>query len=243
MFNLIVFSLTLFVMYLINVVLHEAAHGMIAAKMEVPVTGCDIGTGPVVKTWYTKNGCPVRIHPVIINASVMLDPYRLDETPVSKRILIHAAGSASNIVLAMALSLIYSLFSCLHFRSMSLIGANFVKCCSESMLYPFRIICGIIHPAVHSPGGSSALNLLMSADIIQIIAAAVMMAAVMSASLGILNLLPFVPLDGGHIVIALIGKIPELVNGKKIRARTEDLLYVLSEVSALLFLGVIFLRL
>ena len=49
-----------------------------------------------------------------------------------------------------------------------------------------------------------------------------MLALAISLSLGILNLLPFLPLDGGHILLVVIEKLRgRRCRGRRLRARVD----------------------
>ena len=60
------------------------------------------------------------------------------------------------------------------------------------------------------------------------------MAALLSANLALVNVLPFPPLDGGRILVILLKAIP--VYGKKISVRAEQLTYAVGFVALFTFL-------
>ena len=60
------------------------------------------------------------------------------------------------------------------------------------------------------------------------------MAALLSANLALVNILPFPPLDGGRILMILLKAIPGY--GKKISLRAEQLTYAVGFVALFTFL-------
>jgi regulator of sigma E protease len=60
------------------------------------------------------------------------------------------------------------------------------------------------------------------------------MAALLSANLALVNILPFPPLDGGRMLVILLKAIP--VYGKRISVRAEQLTYAVGFVALFTFL-------
>lgn len=155
-----------------SVMLHEVAHALAAGRAGARVREVGVGFGPVLAR-STVGGVPVSLRAVPLGGFAAID---VEELPPQKRVPVLLAGPLANIAAGLLL----------------------------------RRLAGPAARATGLPGGASgvavggilsAINLLGRAarggsrDLARA-------AGDVNLSVGIANLLPFVPLDGGHLAVA-----------------------------------------
>lgn len=207
------------------IIIHEAAHFAVAKLCKVKVNEFSIGFGPCL--WNKKKNetqYTLRLIPLGGYVSMLGEEQREDKegsfsnASIPKRIAIVAAGGLMNILFGL---LVYFIIV----ASISNMGyafdatRNFLWAILDSLKSLFT--GGISIDQFMGPVGIS--NLVAETtklnDFIYLL-------AVVSLSLGITNLLPFPPLDGGKIVIYLL----EAVRKKPIKEETEAYLQLLGFV-------------
>ena len=122
------------------------------------------------------------------------------EASISKRIAIVAAGGLVNIIFAIILFIIIATFITGSFIDAVALAGNFIMAIVESIKLLFT--GGVTMDSLMGPIGISEM-IAQTSGIIDFL----YLMALISMSLGVTNLLPFPPLDGGKIVIYLIEAI------------------------------------
>lgn len=188
------------------ILIHECGHFCIAKLFKVSVEEFSIGFGPKIwnkqgkKTKYT-----IRLIPLGGYVNMLGEEERSEEegafnkVSISKRMLILVAGGLTNIIFGLLLYFI--LVTCITnvgiaFKSTQ----NFIFIIADSIKQLF--IGNVSVDQLMGPVGISGTVAATSgiADFTYIF-------ALISVSLGITNLLPFPPLDGGKIVLLIIEAI------------------------------------
>ena len=217
MIGFIISALKIIILLGFLVLIHEGGHFLVAKLFKIKVNEFAIGFGPTIfakekgETIYA-----LRLIPLGGFVSMEGEEERSEkegsfsEASIPKRIAIAAAGGLVNILLGL---LLYYIISSIALNSMynGLIDTKeFFISIFESirLLFTGSIsmnqmtgIIGISDIVVNTNGMMDYLYIM----------------ALISASLGITNLLPFPPLDGGKIVIYLI----EAIRRKPMKEETE----------------------
>lgn len=199
------------------VLIHETGHFIVARLCKVKVKEFAIGFG---KTIWQKQGketkYALRLIPLGGFISMEGEEERSDEegsfsrSSIPKRIAIVAAGGLVNIIFAIVVYIILMTIMTGDFgRAVSLTG-NFAFSIVESLKMLFS--GGATIDQLMGPVGISGVVAQTSnlSEFIYIL-------ALISMSLGVTNLLPFPPLDGGKIVLLLI----EGIRKKPLKESTE----------------------
>lgn len=189
------------------VLIHETGHFLVARLCKVKVNEFAIGFGPVI--WQketTRTKYALRLIPLGGFVSMLGEEERSDEegsfskASIPKRIAIVAAGGVVNIIFAIILYIILATIITGNF-GIAISGAgNFIMAMVESIKMIFT--GGVTVNDLMGPIGISEAVAQTSTtiDFFYIM-------ALISMSLGVTNLLPFPPLDGGKILIYIIEAI------------------------------------
>ena len=189
------------------VLIHETGHFLVARLCKVKVNEFAIGFGPVI--WQketTRTKYALRLIPLGGFVSMLGEEERSDEegsfskASIPKRIAILAAGGVVNIIFAIILYIILATIITGNF-GIAISGAgNFIMAMVESIKMIFT-------------GGVTVNDLMGPIGISEVVAQTsttidfFYIMALISMSLGVTNLLPFPPLDGGKILIYIIEAI------------------------------------
>ena len=205
------------------VLIHETGHFLVARLCKVKVNEFAIGFGPVI--WQketTRTKYALRLIPLGGFVSMLGEEERSDEegsfskASIPKRIAIVAAGGVVNIIFAIILYIILATIITGNF-GIAISGAgNFIMAMVESIKMIFT-------------GGVTVNDLMGPIGISEVVAQTsttidfFYIMALISMSLGVTNLLPFPPLDGGKILIYII----ELIRRKPLKENFEVKLQLL----------------
>ena len=186
------------------VLIHETGHFLVARLCKVKVNEFSIGFGPVLwKKETEKTKYMVRLIPLGGYVSMLGEEERSEEegsfskASIPKKIAIVAAGGLVNIVFALILYIIIATILTGNMAKAITSTGNFVMAMVESIKLIFT-------------GGVTVNDFMGPIGISQVVAQTSRLLdffyimALVSMSLGVTNLLPFPPLDGGKILIYII---------------------------------------
>ena len=186
------------------VLIHETGHFLVARLCKVKVNEFAIGFGPVI--WQketTRTKYALRLIPLGGFVSMLGEEERSDEegsfskASIPKRIAIVAAGGLVNILFAILLYIILITIVTGNLITALTSTGDFILAMWESIKLIFT-------------GGVTVDNLMGPIGISEVVAQTstvidfLYIMALISMSLGVTNLLPFPPLDGGKILIYII---------------------------------------
>ena len=189
------------------VLIHETGHFLVARLCKIKVNEFSIGFGPLIwKKETEKTKYAIRLIPLGGYVSMLGEEERSDEegsfskASIPKRIAIVAAGGLVNILFAIILYVILVTVITGDFITGLTSSGDIINAMWESIKLIFT-------------GGVTADNLVGPIGISEIVAQTTglidffYIMAIISLSLGVTNLLPFPPLDGGKILIYIIEAI------------------------------------
>ena len=189
------------------VLIHETGHFLVARLCKVKVNEFAIGFGPVI--WQketTRTKYALRLIPLGGFVSMLGEEERSDDegsfskASIPKRIAIVAAGGLVNIIFAIVLYIILVAILTGNLGIAITSSGNFIIAMWESIKMIFT-------------GGVTVNDLMGPIGISEVVAQTstaidfFYIMALISMSLGVTNLLPFPPLDGGKILIYIIEAI------------------------------------
>ena len=189
------------------VLIHEAGHFLVARLCKIKVNEFAIGFGPLIWSKETeKTKYSIRLIPLGGYVNMLGEEERSDEegsfskASIPKKIAIVAAGGLVNIVFAVVLYVIL----------IAIVTGNIGEAISSSGDLIMAMVESI---KLLFTGGVSVDNLMGPIGISEVVAQTssiidfLYITALISMSLGVTNLLPFPPLDGGKILIYIIEAI------------------------------------
>ena len=199
------------------VFIHELGHFLVARLCKVRVNEFAIGFGPII---WKKEGKNTKYALRLIPLGGFVSMEGEDEhseaedsftkASIPKRIAIVAAGGLVNIIFAIMIYIIL----------ISFITGSFATAISYTGDFAFSIIESL---KILFSGNATIDQLMGPVGISEVVAQTsgladfIYILAIISMSLGVTNLLPFPPLDGGKIVLLLI----EAVRRKPLAENTE----------------------
>ena len=199
------------------VLIHETGHFIIARLCKVKVKEFAIGFGPTIwKKRGKETKYALRLIPLGGFVSMEGEEERSDKegsfsnSSIPKRIAIVAAGGLVNIIFAL---IVYQIL-------ITVLTGDFTKALSSTGSFAFSIVDSL---KMLFSGGVSVDQLMGPVGISSVVAQTsnlaefVYILAVISMSLGVTNLLPFPPLDGGKIVFLIL----EGIRKKPLKEETE----------------------
>ncbi len=199
------------------VLIHETGHFIVARICKVKVNEFAIGFGPtILKKQGKSTKYVLRLIPLGGFVSMMGEEERSDEegsfskSSIPKRIAIVMAGGLVNIIFALITYIIL----------MTVVLGDFGTALSYTGKFAFSIVDSL---KMLFSGGVSIDQLMGPVGISEVVikttgvADFVYILAVISMSLGVTNLLPFPPLDGGKVVLLII----EAIRRKPLKENTE----------------------
>lgn len=186
------------------VLIHETGHFLVARLCKIKVNEFSIGFGPLIwKKETEKTKYAIRLIPLGGYVSMLGEEERSDEegsfskASIPKRIAIVAAGGLVNILFAILLYIILITIVTGNLITALTSTGDFILAMWESIKLIFT-------------GGVTVDNLMGPIGISEVVAQTstvidfLYIMALISMSLGVTNLLPFPPLDGGKILIYII---------------------------------------
>ena len=223
MISFLISALKIIILLGFLVLIHEGGHFFVAKLFKIKVNEFAIGFGPKIFT-KVKGETKYALRLIPLGGFVSMEGEEersekegsFSEASIPKRIAIVAAGGLVNIIFGV---LVYYIISSISLNSMysGLIDTkDFIISIFESikLLFTGNIsvnqmtgIVGISDVVVNTNGIMNYLYIM----------------ALISASLGITNLLPLPPLDGGKIVIYLIEAIRKKPMKEEIELRIQSL--------------------
>ena len=189
------------------VLIHEAGHFLVARLCKIKVNEFAIGFGPLIWSKETKQTkYSIRLIPLGGYVNMLGEEERSEEegsfskASIPKKIAIVAAGGLVNIAFAVILYVIL----------IAIVTGNIGEAVSSSGDLIMAMVESI---KLLFTGGVSVDNLMGPIGISEVVAQTssiidfLYIMALISMSLGVTNLLPFPPLDGGKILIYIIEAI------------------------------------
>lgn len=186
------------------VLIHETGHFLVARLCKIKVNEFAIGFGPLIWSKETeKTKYSLRLIPLGGYVNMLGEEERSEEegsfseASIPKRIAIVAAGGLVNIIFAILLFIVLATIITGSFTMAISSTGNFIMSMVESIKLLFT-------------GGVTVDNLMGPIGISKVVAQTSSLIdffyimALISMSLGVTNLLPFPPLDGGKILIYII---------------------------------------
>ncbi|MCR5146959.1 MAG: site-2 protease family protein [Clostridia bacterium] len=207
------------------VFIHECGHFFVAKLCKVKVNEFAIGFGPtILKKQGKVTKYALRLIPLGGFVSMEGEDERsqeegsFSETSIIKRILIVMAGGLVNILFAILMFWILSIIV-LGFKNSFINVAYFLKETVKSLVQLFTgkmSMDNMVGPVGISSVVSKTSGLFDFAYIMTLI----------SLSLGITNLLPFPPLDGGKVVLLIIEAIRKKPLNQKIEVAIQSIGFI-----------------
>lgn len=199
------------------VLIHETGHFIVARLCKVKVNEFAIGFGPIVwKKQGKETKYEIRLIPLGGFVSMEGEEERSDEegsfskSSIPKRIAIVSAGGLVNIIFALLTYIILMIVMTGDFGKALMYTGDFAFSIVESLKLLFT--GGVTVDQLVGPVGISEIVIQTEG-----IAEFVYILAVISMSLGVTNLLPFPPLDGGKVLLLII----EAIRKKPLKESTE----------------------
>lgn len=208
------------------IIIHEGGHFLVAKLCKVRVNEFAIGFGP--KIWSKKLGetkYELRLIPFGGFVNMEGEEEHSDKegsfskASIPKRFAIIVAGAIVNILFGILAYIILIMV-----RYSIVREANLLESISYALLSTKTLICAMFDSIVQLFSGNISINDMVGpVGISQMVsmtsgmAQFVYLLALTSVSLGITNLLPFVPLDGGKALLLII----EAIRRKPLKEETE----------------------
>lgn len=211
------------------ILVHEAAHALAARAMGATVKGVSIFFGPEVMSVTDMRGCRWSLRLLPFGGFANIADF--DLISPRKAFIIAAAGPAASIGVPCVI---------LGFVSAYLVGpaktAELMVLLAGQLLHMgWAAISSVFDLTIVTASQPMSANGKMTANVIADFGWAAMpvMAVVLSLGLGVFNLLPFPPLDGGRMLIAGIEGMSRrrLPAGAKVALMLPGVLLVLASVS------------
>jgi regulator of sigma E protease len=192
--------------------IHELGHFIAAKVSGIPIARFSIGFGPVLfsrtikGTQYCICALPLGGYVLPDGINEITDLYNI---PLKKRLFYTLGGPLANILFAIFGILILNLVAG-NFSFYSI----FIDPAKQTMLYVYKIACSLSAIFTHTNQLSGIIGIvtqgsaLVGMDLVKLLRFGIFL----SVNLAVFNLLPLPPLDGGSIMIYLLGKInPKLL--------------------------------
>lgn len=217
MLNFIISALKIIILLGLLVLIHEGGHFLIAKLFKIRVNEFAIGFGPIIFT-KEKGETKYALRLIPLGGFVNLEGEEehsekegsFSKASIPKRIAVVLAGAVVNILFGILLYFIVASISLKEITGGIIATKNFIIAILLSIknLYTFNVstiqltgVVGISNMIVKTEGWNEYLQMM----------------TLISVSLGITNLLPFPPLDGGKVMIYLL----EAIRKKPLKQETE----------------------
>ena len=214
------------------ILIHESGHYFIAKLCKIKVNEFAIGFGPKIFS-KKKNDTVYELRLIPLGGFVSLEGEEelsdkegsFSKASIPKRIAIVAAGALVNIIFGLIVYFIIMTYKYLVVMNSSFMNAIMFglessgRLIIEAILGIFQLFTGKL--SLNDFTGPVGISSIVSQTngVLEFI----YLLAIISISLGITNLLPFVPLDGGKIVIYII----EAIRKKPLKKETEEKIQLL----------------
>jgi regulator of sigma E protease len=211
------------------VFIHEGGHFCVAKLCKINVKEFSIGFGPKIIS-KLKNGTNYEIRLIPLGGFVNLEGEEelsdkegsFSKASTSKKIAIILAGALVNIIFGLI-----TFFILILYRYKAIQDVSFW----ESFMYALNCSWGLIVETLKGIAGLFTLKLSINdftgpigisqmASQTSSFAEFVYLLSIVSISLGVTNLLPIIPLDGGKVVIYII----EAIRKKHISEKTQEII-------------------
>ena len=205
--DLIITVLKIIIILGFLILIHEAGHFLVARLCKIKVNEFSIGFGPVIwKKQTKKTKYSLRLIPLGGFVSMLGEEERsseegsFSEASIPKRIAVVAAGGLVNIIFAIILYIVL----------VAIVTGNLGTAVSSTGSFIMSIVESV---KLIFTGGVTVDNLMGPIGISEVVAQTssiidfLYIMALISMSLGVTNLLPFPPLDGGKVLIYIIEAI------------------------------------
>lgn len=207
------------------ILIHETGHYAVARLCNIQVNEFSLGFGP--KIWSkTKNETIYELRLIPLGGFVNLEGEQelsgersFKNASVLKRIAILSAGALVNIIFGMVL-----FFIVIAIKYYIAIDNNLILALKYGMVATIELFLTSVQGIISLFGGKLTLNDMTGPVGISSIVSQtngiiefLYIVSVISVSLGITNLLPIIPLDGGKIILVLI----EAIRKKPFKDETE----------------------
>ena len=214
------------------VLIHETGHYLDAKLCKIKVYEFALGFGP--KIWRKKGKeTEYELRLIPLGGFVNLEGEELEsdekgsfsKASISKRIAVVAAGAVVNIVFG-----ILAYFFLVLIRYMIIKHANFLEACNYSFGAGLELIKSMFmsiielfsgHVGIKDMVGPIGISSMVSKT--EGITEFIYLLSIISVSLGVTNLLPIIPLDGGKIVLLIIEKIRKKPLKKELEMKIQSL--------------------
>lgn len=223
-----------FVLVVASLIIHEIAHGIAMQKNGIVIQEMSlglfkkIGLGPF-RHPKIFGGASLYVTPLLLGAYVAPYPAegkKLEKMPLSKRLDVYCAGPGSNLLFSSLLFFIYEaiVFGQTAPTAVGLVGIftliliwftynqylrkflNYVVMPLIGLVLVAIIISGLFSTPTETVGGP-IMMVSETKQSVTSVARAILMGALLSFSIGIFNLLPLFPLDGGRIIRAYLERL------------------------------------
>lgn len=198
------------------VLIHESGHYLVAKICNIKVNEFAIGFGPIIwKKQGKETNYEIRLIPLggFVNLEGEEEHSDMERSfnkaSIPKRIAVIAAGAIVNIIFGI---IVY--FVLIFVRYSIVVGGNFTEILKYSAGATLQLIQLTVDGLVQLFTGKLSMDDMMGPVGISSVVAKtsgivefVYLLSIVSISLGVTNLLPFVPLDGGKIVLLIIEAI------------------------------------
>ena len=198
------------------VIIHETGHFIVARLCKIKVNEFGVGFGP--KIWHKKiKGTEYELRLIPLGGFVNLEGEEkesdnegsFNKASIPKRIAVVAAGASVNIIFGIIAYMILILVRTLLFKQ-----SNFFEAFKISLESSGELIKNMWFGIVQLFSGNVGINDMVGpVGISQMVSQTsgivefIYLLSIISVSLGVTNLLPIIPLDGGKIVLYIIEAI------------------------------------
>lgn len=208
------------------ILIHEGGHFLVAKLCKIRVNEFSIGFGPKI---YSKQGKETKYELRLIPFGGFVNLEGEEEhsekegsfskASISKRFAIIVAGATINIIFGLIAYIVL-----ITIRYCEVMDADILQGISYAFSNTINLICAIFDGIKQLFSGNiSADDMMGPVGISQMVTKTtgifqfIYLLAIISISLGITNLLPFVPLDGGKALLLII----EAIRKKPLKQETE----------------------
>lgn len=179
------------------VAIHEYGHYVACRAFGIPVASFSVGMGPRLMSRVDKRGTEWKLAALPIGGYISMDPTAHERAAPWKKIIISAAGPAINIFTALLIVFAFGGLSGV-IGAFTALGDIYIATAQAIFkTLTFQGTNDLVGPVGIVSGSSEATAIPLSMNVLVLFVS-------MNIAVAIFNLLPFPPLDGGHIVVSCI---------------------------------------